>query len=61
MFGAETVPAVLFFVLSLVLGNLASGRGDTKSNFEMLEVPVTETEVPQVPVEQNNSDVPGGN
>src|SRR5690554_1361182 len=53
--------AVLFFVLSLVLGNLASGRGDTQSNFDMLEVPVTETEVPQVPVEENNSDVPGGN
>ncbi|WP_127347000.1 preprotein translocase subunit SecG [Pseudidiomarina mangrovi] len=53
--------AVIFFVLSLVLGNLASGRGDSKSNFDTIEVPMTETEVPEVPVEQNNSDVPGGN
>ncbi len=55
------VLAVLFFVLSLVLGNLASGRGDSKSNFDTIEVPMTETAVPQVPVEQNNSDVPGAN
>jgi preprotein translocase subunit SecG len=53
--------AVLFFVLSLVLGNLASGRSDTKSNFETIEVPMSESTEQEVPVEQNNSDVPGGN
>jgi preprotein translocase subunit SecG len=47
--------AVVFFVLSLVLGNLASGTSDQKSNFEEIEVPVEN--IPVVP--NNNSDVPG--
>src|SRR5690554_2362252 len=51
------VLAVVFFVLSLVLGNLSSGNGDTKGKFDEIEVPVEE--VPEVPV--NNSDVPGSN
>ncbi|MBR9908175.1 MAG: preprotein translocase subunit SecG [Gammaproteobacteria bacterium] len=49
--------AVIFFVLSLVLGNLSSGNGDTKGNFDEIEVPVEE--VPAVPA--NDSDVPGSN
>ncbi|RUO78216.1 preprotein translocase subunit SecG [Pseudidiomarina taiwanensis] len=50
--------AVIFFVLSLILGNLASGSGEQESDFENLEapVPVLEEEVPAT----NNSDVPVG-
>lgn len=57
---STAVLAVVFFVLSLVLGNLASGRGDAGSEFEVIEVPVSETEVP-VEQQDNNSDVPVGN
>ncbi len=49
--------AVIFFVLSLILGNLAAGTNDQKSDFEEIEVPMEE--VPAVPV--NDSDVPGSN
>lgn len=49
--------AVVFFILCLVLGNLAVGTGDSNSKFEAIEVPVNQT--PDVPA--NNSDVPGGN
>ncbi len=49
--------AVVFFVLSLVLGNLSSGTGDSKGTFDEIEVPVEE--VPAQPA--NDSDVPGSN
>ncbi|PTB83287.1 preprotein translocase subunit SecG [Pseudidiomarina aestuarii] len=53
------VLAVIFFVLSLILGNLASGSGDTESEFENLETPVQMQEVPTGTDE--SSDVPTGN
>ncbi|HET8817682.1 MAG TPA: preprotein translocase subunit SecG [Pseudidiomarina sp.] len=52
--------AVIFFVLSLILGNLASGSGDSESEFENLEAPVpVEQEIPTGTDE--SSDVPTGN
>ncbi|MDT7525188.1 MULTISPECIES: preprotein translocase subunit SecG [Idiomarinaceae] len=49
--------AVIFFVLSLVLGNLAAGNGDAGSQFDDLDM--MQEEVPTVP--SNDSDVPGSN
>jgi len=51
--------AILFFALSLVLGNLSSEAGSEAQPFQDLETPVTET----VPAENNDndSDVPTSN
>ncbi|KFZ28691.1 preprotein translocase subunit SecG [Pseudidiomarina atlantica] len=48
--------AIVFFILSLVLGNLSSGNGDTESQFEDLSAPAMTEEVPA-----SDSEVPGSN
>lgn len=58
------VVAIIFFVLSLILGNLSSGNGDVESEFEtietpapsMSEVPASDEEVPS-----SSNDVPESN
>ncbi|WP_411358782.1 preprotein translocase subunit SecG [Pseudidiomarina salilacus] len=48
--------AIVFFILSLVLGNLSSGNGDTESQFEDISAPVMTEEVPA-----SDSEVPESN
>lgn len=48
--------AIVFFILSLVLGNLSSGNGDTESQFEDLSAPAMTEEVPA-----SDSEVPESN
>lgn len=49
-----TILAVAFFLLSLLLGNLAAGTGDTREDWGDLSVPV-------VPEESQNDELPPGN
>ncbi|MDN7123320.1 preprotein translocase subunit SecG [Pseudidiomarina terrestris] len=48
------VIAIVFFVLSLILGNLSSGSGDVESEFENIEAPAPVNQ--EVPTSGN--DVP---
>lgn len=57
---STAVLATLFFVLSLLIGNLTAKEAKRTSEFEQLSVPSAET-VPadaEVPVETNKTDVP---
>ncbi|MFC0444468.1 preprotein translocase subunit SecG [Pseudidiomarina halophila] len=51
------VIAILFFILSLILGNLSSGSGDVESEFETIETPAPVAE--EIPASGN--DVPESN
>lgn len=51
------VIAIVFFILSLILGNLSSGSGDAESEFETIETPAPVTE--EVP--SSGNDVPESN
>lgn len=61
------VLAVLFFLLSLVLGNLSADRSTEAAPFTDLEVPMEEMPTPSTPAadetngSNNSSDVPEGN
>ena len=51
------IVAIIFFVLSLILGNLSSGNTESKSEFEVIDAPAPVTE--EIPAPQG--DVPESN
>ncbi|EKE79319.1 preprotein translocase subunit SecG [Idiomarina xiamenensis] len=59
-----TILAILFFVLSIILGNLSSGKGSANDDLSDLSVPLDEQSEQLPPAseqEQQNNDLPPQN
>ena len=59
---ATAIFATVFFILSLVLGNISTNQGQSGSSFEDLALPKTEQsqhgDMTAAPIESKSSDIP---